>query len=108
MELKNTTINSLAMGAINERLQEALDDVLANMADPDTDPTEQREINLKICIKPEKDRATAKFKITVRSKLASHQPHEGLLFIAKKQGKFVAFEQNPDQLQIFENSEIRK
>ena len=101
MELKDVGIEKIALGAISERLNDGFTEVLENIADPDTEATEAREINLKITLKPEKDRATTRYKIAVKTKLAGPKASEGLLFVSKRQGKYLAFEQNPDQMQMF-------
>ena len=73
-ELSIVNINS---GAIIEAFDAALQDVIRNCADINT-TAGNREVSLKLTIKPSKDRAMVFFKGAVNRKLAGMEPIEGM------------------------------
>ena len=55
MKDERLTIATLCGGAVQERIDRALERVAQNILDPNTDPTKARSITLKITLKPDKD-----------------------------------------------------
>jgi undecaprenyl pyrophosphate synthase len=64
------SIDSLASGAVAERLQRAAEAVYRNIADPNTPALAKRTITLKIVFDPDEDREVAAAAMDVSVKLA--------------------------------------
>lgn len=93
------SLSTLARGAAIERFDDELQRVLNNIIDPNT--TEgAREITLKVKIKPDADRVTGSVQVVCQSKVCPSRPCSTLIYIGKERGKGVAFEHNPEQLQM--------
>lgn len=94
------TINS---GAAVSIFDQELAKALANIADPNTDPEQKREITLKITLHPDKDRRQAGVDIACKSKLAAHRGSETTVFLGKLEGQLVAVESNLNQGGLWDN-----
>lgn len=119
MPNEKMTLSNLSNGAVVERAEWELQKILANIADPNTDPTKKRELTIKITIKPDETREISDVEITCTSKLASIKPLKTRMFMSEdKDGRFFAQELIKDQIvgQISiedddvssENNKIRK
>lgn len=64
------SLDELMDGGVRERFNDALARVWENVFDPNTDPVIQREITLKVKIKPSARRDTCDFHVDVIPKLA--------------------------------------
>lgn len=64
------SLSDLMDGGVEERFNEALDRVWANVFDPNTSPTAARELTLKVKIKPNERRDSCDFRVDVTPKLA--------------------------------------
>lgn len=96
------TLVSIGEGAMVELFDIELEKVLRNIADVNTDPTQAREITLKVRIKPDEDRAVGGVKIVASSKLASNKGAATLIYMGKRGNQFVAVENNPKQSALFD------
>lgn len=85
------SIDNMANGAAYEMIGEAFKRLAANIADPNTEPTQTRKITLTIVAKPYKDRSGAELSVKVENKLAGLRPADGTMYIAKRNGEFLAF-----------------
>lgn len=65
------TLDNLRSGAAVEMVNNALEEVWANVLDPNTNATAKRSVVLKIEFKPAQDRASSPVTIAVEKKLAS-------------------------------------
>ncbi len=65
------TLESLKGGAAVEMVNNALEEVWANVLDPNTNATAKRSVVMKIEFKPAQDRASSPVSIAVEKKLAS-------------------------------------
>jgi len=97
MSFQKSSINeldSLARGALNERFNEELDKVLANIYDPNTDPKKERSVTLVIKIKPNDRRSQATLTLSAKCALAPAMPVATDLFMQKdyKTGRVIATE----------------
>lgn len=101
MEVMSVTAETLGMGAAIERLNDGFEGLLNNIHDPNTQAEAVWEINLKIKIKPKKDRNSCEYQVHLTTKLAGPKPIAGILFVGKHKGRMTAFENDPDQLGIF-------
>lgn len=97
-------LDTLAKGAASELFQDALDDVVANILDINTDLS-TREIHLIVKIKPNSDeRRASACTITTKRKLAAPKPINTTLYFGREKGKAVAVEYDPNQRKLFEGS----
>ncbi|GGA80899.1 hypothetical protein GCM10011507_35150 [Edaphobacter acidisoli] len=94
------SIDNMANGAVYEMFNEALNRLAANVADPNTEPTQKRKIVLTIEAAPYKDRSGAEYKATVDTKLAGLKPAEATMYFANRNGQHLAFGRNTKQQQI--------
>lgn len=63
-------------GAMAEKFSEAMDDVAANVLDPNTKADAVRKINIELTINPNKERDIAAITVEVKKRLAGHKPIE--------------------------------
>lgn len=98
MSEENVTLESLNQGAALERFNLALQDVLDNIQDPNTDPKKARTVTLKVTFKPDGDRGIANLKCDVIANLAPIAPFDVRVFLGRdKDGKGYASEFHPAQ-----------
>ncbi len=97
-------LDDLMDGAITERFNDALGQVLGNVFDPNTDPEKVREIALVVKLKPNARRDAAEFKTDVKVKLAPPVPLvQTVLMEHRDDGTVIAMErtdQVPGQMDI--------
>lgn len=67
-------LEELAGGALNEKTQQALQEVVANMKDPNTPWKNKREVVIKLAFTQNEDRDDAVCEISVSKKLAQVKP----------------------------------
>lgn len=105
MDDRETYVNleTLANGAAVERFNDAWDEAMKNIKDPNTSPTAAREVVLKVKIKPSEDRDRAQIKIECTPKLAPAKPVDELVYISKLGDKAVAVENNPRQPRLYDH-----
>jgi hypothetical protein len=96
------TLETIGGGALAELFARALSEVLANIADPNTDPKSKRAIAMSVSFKPKSDRATADVQLTCVSKLAGVATVDTRLFLGRQKGKLVAVEDDPRQGSFFD------
>lgn len=96
------SFDNLGAGAAEERFEDALKKVLANILDPNTRPQTAREIILRVKIKPSEDRTDADVIIACDTKLASDKAFPTKIFIGRDvSGSPEAHEINANQVQLF-------
>lgn len=102
----------IGRGAAVERFDLALQKVLDNIQDPNTDAKKPRAVVLKITITPDEDRGVGKYTIEAQEKLAPIKAHPGRVFLGRdKAGHGVASEVHPSQVEIpevLEAANVRK
>ncbi|OPY83166.1 MAG: hypothetical protein A4E71_02921 [Smithella sp. PtaU1.Bin162] len=92
------SLDTLNQGAAVERFNMALQEVLDNIQDPNTDPKKARQVTLKCTIKPDSDRGVGVVIVDVASKLAPIAPFDVRVFLGRgKDGKGYASEYHPNQ-----------
>ena len=82
-KIEPVRIEDISHGAAIERLNIEFDAVLENIEDDNTSPTAEREIILKIKIKPSEDRVSGTVSIQAYSKLAPVVEHKSRLYFGK-------------------------
>lgn len=102
-ELTPLNLGSVAKGAARELFEKAIDAVVANIADTDTEPTATRGITLKFIFKPESDRRGVDITTEASTKLAGARKHSSRAFVGKgTDGKPYIFGQDPRQEMLFD------
>lgn len=86
LKVSNVTLSELKGGAVEEHFQRALDMVLRNVDDVNTDPKAARTITVKLTFRPTDDRTMVMLDANVTPKLASAAPVQTAL-ILKHDGK---------------------
>ena len=81
MERQIKKLDELMDGALTERFNQAMDEVMRNVADPNTDPKAKRQIKIVIDVVPNERRDTASFKTHVESKIAPKMAISNVVFI---------------------------
>jgi hypothetical protein len=103
---ENLGFGNLGGGAAEEKFEEGLKKVLANILDPNTRPNVAREVVLRVKIKPSEERTDADVMIVCEVKLAADKPFPTRIFIGKNaQGRPEAHEVNANQFQLFPTSQ---
>lgn len=103
METMTTKVSlaSMSEGAAIERFDEALDEVLRNVLDPNTDARAKRSVTLKVTITPEADRSFGKVEIDCWPTLAKNQGIMTQVFIGRSRtGEIGAYEVNQVQQEL--------
>jgi hypothetical protein len=96
------SFENLGCGAAEEKFEDALKKVLANILDPNTRPQTAREVILRVKIKPSEERTDADVIIDCQTKLASDKAFPTKIFIGRDvNGIPEAHEVNANQYQLF-------
>lgn len=101
-------IETIAGGYAIEQINSAISEVLENCKDINFAHKQIRKIKLEIGFLPSEDRTRVGMTIKCETKLAPAPPITSLAYLGKKNGKVVAYEHNPDQDQLFEESDFEK
>lgn len=80
----NASIVDLAAGDAIDKLNAALEDLAANVMDPNTDALKPRTILLKVTVKPGQSREHATVKIDCATKLAPVKTTESMVFFSQR------------------------
>lgn len=96
------TLASIGNGAALELFDHELSRVIANIADINTSAKSKREINIKVVIQPDEDRGIGFASVEVKSKLAGVKPVSSTMYFGKKDGQFVAVQNQFTQPSIFD------
>lgn len=100
--MNGVTLDTIGGGALPELFGAELSRILANIADPNTDPTAKRAVSITVTFKPKADRDIADVELTCSSKLAGITTVSTRLFMGKHQGKLIAVESDPRQTTLFD------
>ncbi len=88
-------------GAALELWNGALDQVIFNIADPNTEAVKKREINLKVVVIPAEARDKVRMQVFCSTKLAPPKAFETEAFIQVKNGAAAAAEfKKPEQMNL--------
>lgn len=107
METAQIKLSTLCEGAAEERFSEKLASVLANIEDPNTLAKTPRQIVVTVTFSPGPDRDVAAVGLAVEAKLAPTVPVASTVFIGRRDGALLAIENNPKQLQLFNDAAPR-
>jgi len=103
------SLENLGRGAAVEQFDDALQKVLININDPNTPAKANRQVTLKVTIKPSENRDIANVAIEVTPKLAPAQPTTTAIAIGKTiAGTVEAREWANPQAEMFQEQEQPK
>jgi len=101
LSVRPVTLENLGGGVLAEKFDVSWQRVMDNLMDPNTKQSVNREINIKIKIKPSEEREICNLEIECTEKLAPDYGYGTMVFIDKDiKGKHEAFENNPRQPQL--------
>ena len=92
MEEKTMRLADIGGGALAERFDLTLQEVMKNIRDPNTDSKKARKITLEITITPNEQRNAAALKYSVKSSLAPARTKETSIMFGVKDGVYVVSE----------------
>lgn len=106
-DYEEVSLETLTGGAMVEKFNNAIKDVLENIFDPNVEHNVNREIHLIVKCRPSpSDPQEISYSGQVKLKLAQPIPVDGKIFGGTKDGQYVAYEQNVNQGDLFDEPEI--
>jgi len=99
---KKLSLATLKGGAAIEMVDAALQEILENIVDPNTNATAKRSVTLKLTLAPDQERESMHVGMDVKSSFAPHETVGTIAFIAHTRDGIVAVENDPKQRQLFE------
>jgi hypothetical protein len=91
-----------ARGAVSEFFDRGLQQIVDNIADPNTKNKQKRTLTLEFVFSPDDDGEDVDLHIHMKTKLAAVLPAKTRMYVGRRaSGKAVAVEFNPRQTQIF-------
>ncbi len=103
--IKDASLATIRGGAAIERFDLALAEIAANIADPNTRPTDKRKIILEVTLQPSEDRESVATSFKVVTKPAPLTPVVALIYIGNRNGKAVAVTYDPAQDDLFQGND---
>jgi hypothetical protein len=88
----NLTLADLGEGALEEQFALAIDQVLTNIGDPNTEAKKQRRVDIKVTFSPTKNRDYAAIDITVTPVLVGRAPVTTSAALERRGTKIIARE----------------
>lgn len=85
-------LSEMASGAAEDLFSAAVDQVLANIDDPNTDAKAARTITLTITFRPNEERTQSTMQVKCATKLAGVRPVGTLVFMGRRRGKLAMVE----------------
>ena len=101
MEPKEISLSTICEGAVPEVFARELKEVLANMADPNTDPERARGLTIKFTFKPLSDRSGAQVSFTCKPTLQPVEVAKSPVFLSRHTGQLKAYSVNQQQQALF-------
>jgi hypothetical protein len=93
----SVNIGNVCDGAVPERFEHEMKRILANIADPNTDPEAKRCLTLEFKISPSPDRKSAVVSFACKSKVPGATAVAGSIFFSKG----LAYTEDPRQAALF-------
>ena len=101
MEPQEISLTTICEGAVPEVFARELKEVLANIADPNTDPERARGITLKFTLKPYEDRSGAQVSFTCKPTLQPVEVAKSPVFLSRHTGQLKAYSVDQRQQALF-------
>jgi len=96
-------IGNVCGGAVNEVFERELQEVLKNIADPNTPAAAKRKIVLEFTFNPGHTREVAEVEFKCISKTVPTSSVKGNIFLSKRHGSVLAFARDPRQEEMFKS-----
>ena len=90
-------LGNLCRGAALEMFEKLMPEILANIRNPNTNPTAKRTLTLKFVFEPNDERNYAEVTVVPELKMAGVKPATGSIFISSIKGQPTAFTHDPRQ-----------
>jgi hypothetical protein len=100
-KLETLDLGNICGGSLPELFERELQAVIANIADPNTDPKKKRSISVEFSFTPFKDRTGAQVELRVVSKLTGNEAVTSSVFIHKTADKTYALPRDARQQEFF-------
>lgn len=101
MEYKQVSLGTLNLGSLEEKFALSLHKVIENCRDPNTEAAKVRKITITLSMKPTDDARTEfGYATDIKESLAPFKTSGGVMYPEKVEGKYVAFETNPNQPEL--------
>ena len=100
MSLKELSLDNICDGEVPHLFRGLLEQVVANIADPNTNPEAVREISLKFRFKPFKDRSGAEVTVAPTMKPAAIKATGGMMHLRSVEGRMVATARDTRQQEL--------
>ena len=104
-QIEKLSIATLRRGAAIELVDDALERILENINDPNTDAEEMRRVTLTVKVKPDRKREMMGIEVSISSKLAQPVAFSGTAYLIHTRDGLRAVENDPRQPGLFEESE---
>ena len=101
------SLESIGNGALSEKFDDAMIEVIKNTCDPNTDATTKRKLVIELTFTPNKnDRGLCKLDTKVTTKLGATRPLESQVSMGfdRESGEIAAIEHVPQQATLFDKS----
>lgn len=108
MEPQELNLHTLCGGVLPELFQREVEEVVKNIADPNTDAQKPRRLTITIDFFPNKDRKKCEMDLGVTSKLLPVVKRSGTMYVGSKNGQPAAYTMDLDQTTIFEHDDRPK
>lgn len=107
METTEIDITTICGGGVNEVFQREFQEVLANIADPNTDSEGTRKLTLTFTLKPHEDRSGAQVFFTCKSALQPVVVAKSPVFLSRHTGMLKAYAVDQRQGSLFGGNETK-
>jgi len=104
---KKMQLDTVGGGALIELFERDLQQVLGNIADPNTSAKSMRKITMEIVFKPDEDRKAATITVASKAQLAGTREVTGSVFLGREKGANVAYVNDVRQEDMFPESGAR-
>ena len=105
---QNIDLAHLNGGAFLAMFNEALNDAIKNILDPNMPSTAPRSVMLKIAIKPDDSRTFAQILASVKTQFAGQEPQKLSVHIGQDKDGIIMREANINQLQFDEPAKLAR
>lgn len=96
------SLATIRRGSAVEMVDDAIQKIMENIVDPNTDATAKRKVTLTLSFVPTNERDSAAVGISVRSSLAPQAAVETTAFISHTRDGVACVEYDPNQIGLFE------
>lgn len=105
MEPESITLSTICDGGVPEVFERELREVIANIADPNTNPEATRSLTIKFVFKPYEDRSGSHIGFTCKPGLQPVQMRKSQMFLSRHTGQLKAYAQDQRQVSMFVKTE---